>query len=64
MLNILNFLIVSITSTHTISYQTRPSGPRLMGSLRLCAQAHGEALQWVGVCVGLAFELSNAYLEM
>ena len=59
-----NFLNVFIASTHSISYQTRPSGPRLMGSLRLCAQAHGEALQWVRVWVGLAFELRKCYLEL
>ena len=59
----LNFLIVSITSTHSISYQTRPSGPHLMGSLRLVAQAHGEALQWVGIWVGLSFELRKCYLR-
>ena len=34
-----------------------------MGSLRLCAQAHGEALQWVGAWVGLAFELRKCRLE-
>ena len=61
---IINFYVVSIASAHSNSYQTRPPGPRLMGSLRLCAQAHGEALQWVGTWVGLSFELRKCYLEM
>ena len=59
-----NFLIVLIASTHSISYQTRPSGPRLMGSLRQCVEAHGEAVQGARGWVGLPLLLSDCYCEM
>ena len=40
-----NFSTVSIIAAHSISYQARPSGPRLMGSLRLYAEGQREVLQ-------------------
>ena len=43
---LVNFLIVSIASTHSISYQTRPSGPRLL-VLCVCVSR-----MWVRLCGG------------